>query len=133
MSRRLIASIVLAYLATGCSQRDKKPRLSDSAVVGDWQTAPDDSSAERAGRRYRLRIRSDGMAEFVRLEQGRDSMIERGTWDGADSLLRVVVRRDGPGARPNSMLLAIRGDRLGLVQSDSAAWGTAGFELRRTP
>ena len=57
--------------------------------------------------------------------------IERGTWDGADSLLRVVVRGDGTGVRPTSILLAIRGNALALVQFDTTAWGVRGLTLYR--
>lgn len=126
----MLATLFIA--AAGCSQQDKKPRLDESSVVGDWRSETAVPAAAAPGRRYTLRIRADGMAELVRFGTGMDSVIERGTWDGADSLLRVVVRSDAPTARPTSILLALRGDRLGLVQFDTTAWGPAGLTFQRS-
>lgn len=126
----MVATLFLA--AAGCSQRDKKPRLDEGAVVGDWLSERGVPTADVPGSRYALRIRADGMAELVRFAAGVDSVVERGTWDGADSLLRVVVRSDAATARSTSILLAIRGDRLGLVQFDTTAWGPAGLTFQRS-
>ncbi len=126
--RRPFALAVL-LLAAACSQQDKKPRLKQGAVVGTWES---DTLTVGDGPRqvYRLRIDSAGGAEFVTGSVGRDSLVQRGTWDGADTLLRVVVRSGGTAARPTSLLLAIRGNRLGLVRFDSTQWGT-GLTLSR--
>ncbi len=134
MSFRLIIIGTLAIVATACSQQDKKPRLPLNAVVGLWRS--DTVSVPGAARRvYQLRMTADGMAEFTSDSAGSavptTSRSERGTWDGADSLVRVVVRAEGTAARPSSLLFAIRGNRLGLVQFDSLAWGDAGLTLTR--
>ncbi len=114
-----------------CSQQDKKPRLPESAVVGSWvsDTLP---AADAARRVYRLTMDEQGMAEFASTVVGKGTVTERGTWDGADSLVRVVVRGEGTANRPTSLLLAIRGRaELGLVQFDTAAWGSQGLRLYR--
>ncbi|MBC7841534.1 MAG: hypothetical protein H7099_04455 [Gemmatimonadaceae bacterium] len=130
MHSRLLLSAILAASATACSQQDKKPRLAERAVVGLWRsdTVP---AAATAARAYALRMTSSGMAEFTSENVGRQVTIERGTWDGADSLVRVVVRGEGTAARPTSLLLAIRGNELGLVEFDTATWGAQGLTLHR--
>lgn len=131
MHQRLIGVAILVLVAGACSQQDKKPRLAESAVVGTW-TSDTLPAADAAGPVYRLQMDSQGMAEFVSASVGAGTITERGTWDGADSLVRVVVRREGSAARPTSMLLAIRGrTELGLVQFDAAAWGRQGLRLFR--
>ncbi len=131
MSHRALIAALLTFVATGCSQQDKKPRLPEQAVVGSW--ASDTlSSPDGTTRVYRLRMDARGMAEFVSSIAGRPTLTERGTWDGADSLVRVVVRGEGTASRPTSLLLAMRGKAvLGLVRYDSATWGADGFRLRR--
>jgi hypothetical protein len=124
--------ILCAVLFTlgACSQQDKKPRLAERAVVGLWSS---DSmpSPDASVRRYQLRMSADGMAEFVSEVIGAAAITERGTWDGADSLVRVVVRGAATGSRPSSILLAMRADTLALVQFDTTAWGRRGLTLRR--
>jgi len=129
MPTRRLVSFALLLFAAACSQQDKKPRLDQAAITGFWtsDTLPE---ADGPGRIYRLRIDSGGRAEFVTTSIGQDSLVQQGTWDGADSLLRVVVRAAGTAARPASLLLAIRGNRLGLVQFDSTTWGS-GLTLSR--
>ena len=125
--------MLLAVIASGCSQQDKKPRLPERAVVGVW-ISDTLAAADGVGRVYRLRMDEKGMAEFVSTIVGRDSVAERGTWDGADSLVRVVVRGEATASRPTSLLLAIRGRReLGLVRYDTTAWGSRGLTLYRQP
>jgi len=131
MSYRIGIVTLLALVAGGCSQQDKKPRLPLQAVVGHWSsdTLPDASGAKRV---YRLHMDAQGMAEFVSTAEGGAASSERGTWDGADSLIRVVVRGAGTASRRTSLLLAIRkGGELGLVQYDSTAWGAQGMTLYR--
>ncbi|MES3036052.1 MAG: hypothetical protein V4813_18755 [Gemmatimonadota bacterium] len=131
MHLRLIGPTLLVFVLVACSQQDKKPRLAESAVVGTWMsdTVP---GADVAQRVFRLRMDQQGMAEFSRIAVGKGIVTERGTWDGADSLVRVVVRGEGTASRPTSLLLAIRGRaELGLVQFDTAAWGQQGLRLFR--
>jgi hypothetical protein len=131
MSYRTVVITLLAVVAAGCSQQDKKPRLPLQAVVGSWasDTLPDAAGAKRV---YRLRMDAQGMAEFVSTAVGGAASSERGTWDGADSLVRVLVRGEGTASRPTSLLLAIRGgNELGLVRFDSTAWGARGLTLYR--
>jgi len=131
MPYRIVIFTLLALVAGGCSQQDKKPRLPLQAVVGHWSsdTLPDASGAKRA---YRLHMDVQGLAEFVSTAEGGAASSERGTWDGADSLIRVVVRGAGTASRRTSLLLAIRkGGELGLVQYDSTAWGAQGMTLYR--
>lgn len=131
MSHRTFLLACLAFAATACSQQDKKPRLPEQAVVGTWasDTLP---AADGVGRVYRLRMDAKGMAEFASGVMGKGVITERGTWDGADSLVRVVVRGESTASRPTSLLLAIRGrSELGLVRYDTAAWGARGLTLYR--
>jgi hypothetical protein len=131
MSFRTLAAMLIAVMATGCSQQDKKPRLPERAVVGLWVS---DTLAATDGTRqiYRLRMEDKGMAEFITTVVGGRALREGGTWDGADSLVRVVVRAEGTASRPTSMLFAIRGQReLGLVRYDTTAWGARGLTLYR--
>ena len=128
LHRILIAALALSVAA--CSQQDKKPRLRVSAVVGTWRSDTL-SGAGAPGRLYRLSMTAAGMAELVSEDSGKSPIVERGTWDGADSLVRVVVRGANTASRPTSMLLAIRGNQLGLVQFDSTAWGPNGLTLYR--
>lgn len=128
VSRRLLLVVTLALAA--CSQRDKKPRLHDAAVVGAWRsdtvTGPD--SVRRV---FALTVARNGKAEFVRSGIGRDTIVERGTWDGADSLLRVVVQPGDAVKAASSLLFVIHGDELGLVRFDPAVWGPNGLVLVR--
>ncbi|MBC7564221.1 MAG: hypothetical protein H7305_15035 [Gemmatimonadaceae bacterium] len=130
MHLRIILIAALAFSAAACSQQGKKPRLRESAVVGTWRsdTLP---VAGSPGRMYQLSMTAAGMAELVSEDIGKSPIAERGTWDGADSLVRVVVRGVNTASRPTSMLLAIRGDQLGLVQFDSTEWGSNGLTLYR--
>ena len=125
--RTTVVFIAMAF--TACSTQGKKPRLPVDAVVGTW--ASDTVRSANAARLYRLRMTNDGMAEFTSEFVGHTPVSERGTWDGADSLVRVVVRGDGTGARATSILFAIRGNSLGLVAFDTSAWGPRGLTLRR--
>ena len=128
MYSRLTIVAALA-LAAACTTQGKKPRLPERAVVGTWRS--DTVRSADVARLYQLQITSGGMAEFRSELIGRSTTTERGTWDGADSLVRVVVRGDGTGARPTSILLAIRGTSLGLVEFDTTAWGAQGLTLHR--
>lgn len=130
MHARTIFVAALAILASACSQQDKKPRLAESAVVGLWvsDSLPATNAAARV---YRLSMTDQGMAEFVSEYVGNTTITERGTWDGADTLVRVVVRGTGTASRPTSLLLAIRGETLGLVQFDTTSWGPTGLTLYR--
>lgn len=129
MYSRLTIVAALALAASACTTQGKKPRLPETAVVGTWRS--DTIRSVAAARLYQLQITSGGMAEFRSELIGRSTTTERGTWDGADSLVRVVVRGDGTGARPTSILLAIRGTSLGLVEFDTTAWGAQGLTLHR--
>lgn len=123
-------AIAIANVATACSQQDKKPRVREDAVVGTW--ASDTlTGADAASRRYELRITRGGRAELTSEVVGSTPVTERGTWDGADSLVRVVVRGERTASRATSILLAVRGDALGMVDFDTTAWGTQGLTLRR--
>ncbi len=129
MIRRPIFLAVAATAAlAACSQQDKKPRLAQGAIVGLWRS---DSSTGAVASTYALRIDPDGMAQFTSQVRGRPAVTERGTWDGADSLVRVVVRGEQTASRPTSLLLAIRGNALRLVQFDTIAWGADGLMLTR--
>lgn len=122
--------VILVAVVASCSQQDKKPRVPERAVVGTWisdtLTGPD-----AALRRYALRIAPGGMAELTSEVVGSTPVTERGTWDGADSLLRVVVRGEATASRATSLLLAVRGTALGLVDFDTTAWGAQGLTLRK--
>jgi hypothetical protein len=133
MSQRINAIALLLLAATGCSQGDKKPRLKEQAVVGVWanDSAP---AADGSVRAYRLRIDASGMAELVTTPRSGQAITERGTWDGADSLVRVIVRDASAPSRASSLLFAIRGrTSLGLVNFDTSAFGPAGLTLTRRP
>jgi len=130
MHFRTLLIAASAVSAAACSQQDKKPRLRESAVVGTWRS--DTLAATDApGRVYQLSMTPGGMAELVSESVGRPPIAERGTWDGADSLVRVVVRGTNTASRPTSILLAIRGNQLGLVQFDTTAWGPNGLTFYR--
>ncbi|MCU0618920.1 MAG: copper resistance protein NlpE [Gemmatimonadaceae bacterium] len=123
------ASLVLAsVLAAGCAQSGKKPRLPAERVVGDWQsdTLP---AADAPGRVYALRIERGGRADFTSTYVGRPVLVQRGTWDGADSLLRLVVRENGTGT-PESLLFVV-GDSTLVLRGDPERWGSEGLVLRR--
>ncbi len=131
MNRHSVFSVVAAALTlAGCSLQDKKPRLAQNAVVGLWRS-DSIAGATVATAAYALRIDPDGLAEFTSQIAGKPAVTERGTWDGADSLVRVVVRGEGTAIRPMSLLLAIRGQTLALVQFDTTAWGRVGLTLTR--
>ncbi len=130
MQLRPIALVALALLATGCNTSEKKPRLPENAVVGTWRS---DTlrGADASGRVYQLQMSPDGMAEFTSDFVGRSVKTERGTWDGADSLVRVVVRDNATSSRPTSILLSIHQKSLDLVAFDTTAWGPDGLRLYR--
>lgn len=128
--RPIFHALVVALAVTACSQRDKKPRLPLGAVVGVWRSDAM-PAADASVRVFQLRMEPDGLAEFTSESAGRSTLTERGTWDGADSLVRVVVRRAGTASRATSLLLAIRGNTLGLVGVDTTAFGPAGLILTR--
>lgn len=130
MRLRTLLIAASALSAAACSQQDKKPRLRESAVVGTWRsdTLP---NTNPPGRIYQLSMTPSGMAELVSEDIGKPPVAERGTWDGADSLVRVVVRGTNTASRPTSILLAIRGNQLGLVEFDTTAWGPNGLTLYR--
>ena len=134
MTSRQIFVFALAVVVAGCSQQDKKPRLPENAVVGVWVS--DSLVRVDTTHRYSLRITPRGMAEFTDSVISQSSAaprvtVQRGTWDGADSLIRIVVRSEGSAARPNSLLFAIRRGNLGLVNFDSTEWGAEGLTLAR--
>jgi hypothetical protein len=108
---------LVALLGTACSQSGKKPRIPQERVVGTWRsdTLP---AADAAGRLYELRIAPSGRADWDATYLGKGTIVERGTWDGADSLVRVVVRRDGVGAR-SSLLFVMRDSAL-VLRPDTA-------------
>jgi len=126
----MFSAVAAALALAACSLQDKKPRLAQSAVVGLWRN-DSIAGAGVATASYALRMNPDGLAEFTSRAAGGPAVTERGTWDGADSLVRVVVRGEGTTSRPTSLLLAMRGSTLGLVQFDTTAWGPAGLTLRR--
>lgn len=130
MQLRPMLVVALALIATGCNTSEKKPRLPENAVVGTWRS---DTlrGADASGRVYQLLVSADGMAEFTSDVVGKSVKTERGTWDGADSLVRVVVRGDATSSRPTSMLLSIHRKSLDLVEFDSTAWGPDGLRLYR--
>ncbi len=128
--RPMFSVVAAAFALAACSLQDKKPRLALSAVVGLW-SSDSIAGAGIATTVYLLRMKPDGLAEFTSRAAGGSAVTERGTWDGADSLVRVVVRGEGTASRPTSLLLAMRGKTLGLVQFDTTAWGAAGLTLTR--
>lgn len=117
---------LMAVTSAACSQQDKKPRLPQGAVVGTWRSDTA-ASADSAIRTYELRTTAQGMAALVATRRGRDSIVARGTWDGADSLLRVVVRLDTGIPRPASILFAIRGAQLAVTSVSGALAGADGL------
>jgi hypothetical protein len=128
--RPMFSAVAVVLALAACSQQDKKPRLAQTAVVGLWGS-DSVAGAGAATSLYTLRMKPDGLAEFTTQTAGKPPVTERGTWDGADSLVRVVVRGEGTASRPTSLLMAIRGNVLGLVQFDTTAWGPAGLTLTR--
>ncbi len=130
MQLRPIALAALAVIATGCNTSDKKDRLPESAVVGTWRS---DTlrGADASARVYQLQMAPDGMAEFTRTVVGAPVQTARGTWDGADSLVRVVLRGDATSSRPTSLLLSIHRTSLDLVEFDTTVWGPDGVRLHR--
>lgn len=131
MTFRAIPAAVLCIVAAGCSQQDKKPRLPLGAVVGAWR-----SDAGQAGvgqPALELRTDSGGRAELTVTPPGGTRVVARGTWDGADSLLRVVVRLDTGIPRPTSVLFAFRGDALAATTVNGPMLGpeAVGLVLRR--
>ena len=130
MDLQRFSAIALALSLAACNTTGKKPRLPQAAVVGTWRS--DTMRAVDSSRRfYQLRMLPDGMAEFTSEVIGRSTTKERGTWDGADSLVRVVVRGENLGRRPTSILLVVRGGSLRLAEFDTTAWGPVGLTLRR--
>lgn len=129
---RVFSGAVLAAVAAGCSQQDKKPRLPLAAVVGIWR-----SEAGAAGEASRpvveLRTDSGGRAELAVTPAGGARVVARGTWDGADSLLRVVVRLDTGIPRPTSVLFTFRGGTLAASAVNGPMLGpdALGLRLRR--
>ena len=132
MSLRTFVLLTLAVATGACSQQDKKPRLPENAVVGVWRSDTLRGRPDSVARVYTLRLTPNGMAEFVRVRAGGDTTTERGTWDGADSLLRIVVRSSAGAGRPSSLLFAIHRNELGLVRFDPAVWGDQGLVLTRS-
>jgi hypothetical protein len=130
MELRPIVLFALASIATGCNTSDKKDRLPESAVVGTWRSDTI-RGADASARVYQLQMSPDGLAEFTSDIVGTSAKTERGTWDGADSLLRVVVRGDATSSRPTSILLSIHKKSLDLVEFDTTAWGPDGLRLYR--
>ena len=130
MHLRPIFAIALALPLTACNTTGKKPRLPQAAVVGAWRSDTI-RTVDSSARIYQLRMLPDGMAELTSEVIGQPATKERGTWDGADSLVRVVVRGDNLGRRPTSILLAVRSGALSLTAFDTAAWGPQGMTLRR--
>lgn len=130
MRIRLVIIAALAIVATACSQQDKRPRVKEDSVVGLW-ISDTLTGSDAAKRLYRLRMARGGMAELSSAVVGSTPVVERGTWDGADSLVRVVVRGTNTASRPTSMLLAVRGSALGMVSFDTTAWGPQGLTLYR--
>jgi hypothetical protein len=125
---RLALLAALALVVPACSQSGKKPRIPRERIVGEWRsdTLP---AADAPGRVHVLVIDAGGRADFTSTYLGRAPIVERGTWDGADTLVRVVVRRDGTGPAA-SMLFRLR-DTLLVLDADTAQWGAAGLQLRR--
>jgi hypothetical protein len=130
MHLRRFLAIALALPLAACNTTGKKPRLPQAAVVGTWRSDTM-RTVDSSARLFQLRMLPDGMAEFTSEVIGSTTTKERGTWDGADSLVRVVVRGDNLGRRPTSILLAVRGGALSLTEFDTAAWGPQGMTLRR--
>lgn len=125
---RPITALVGVALLGACSQQDKKPRLPTDAVVGVWRS---EAGADPAASTFELRTLPDGRAELLAIRNGRDTAAARGTWDGADSLLRVLVRQDSGLPRPTSILFVMRGNAIAptlyngpTVGPDSLALGT---------
>ena len=130
MDLRRFSAIAVALSLAACNTSGKKPRLPRAAVVGTWRSDTM-RAVDSSPRLFQLRMLPDGMAEFTREVIGRSTTKERGTWDGADSLVRVVVRGENPGRRPTSILFVVRGGSLGLAAFDTTAWGPLGLTLRR--
>lgn len=128
MHLRPILLVALAAFASACSQQDKKPRLPLSAVVGTWRSdttmLPDGIPTV-----FELRTTAAGMAVLVATRVGRDSVSARGTWDGADSLLRVLVRQDTGVPRPTSILFVMRGTLLAAQRYEGPKIGPESLAL----
>ncbi len=120
--------VLAALVCTACSQSGKKPRIPPEQVVGTWRsdTLP---AADAAGRLYELRIAENGRADWDATYLGKGTIVHRGTWDGADTLVRVVVRKDGVGERA-SLLFVMRDGAL-VLRGDTAVYGPDGVRLRR--
>ncbi|HYW52209.1 MAG TPA: hypothetical protein VE861_16450 [Gemmatimonadaceae bacterium] len=130
MRTRPFIIATFAVITSACSQQDKRPRVNEDSVVGLW-ISDTLIGTDAARRLYRLRMARGGMAELSSAVVGSAPVVERGTWDGADSLVRVVVRGASTASRPSSILLAVRGTRLGMVSFDTTAWGPRGLTLYR--
>ena len=128
MQLRIIVLSALAIVATGCNTSEKKPRLPENAVVGTWRSDTLRGTVA-APRVYQLQLSPDGMAEFTSDIVGKGVKTERGTWDGADALVRIVVRGDATASRPTSLLLSIHRKSLELVEFDTTTWGPDGMRL----
>lgn len=127
--RRLARSAVLVLALAACAQKGKVPRIDGAKVVGTWRSdaLP---AADASGRVYELVIADDGRADLSTTYVGKGTIVERGTWDGRDSLVRVVARKDGTGA-PQSYLFTLRPDSTLALAPDTVRFGTAGLVLRR--
>ncbi len=129
MRLRVISAVLLAAAATGCSQQDKKPRLPLGVVVGTWRSVaspPGDTALPQV----ELRADSSGSAALAVTPAGGTRAVARGTWDGADSLVRVVVRLDTGIPRPTSVLFAIRGNTLAATTIDGPLLRAEALGLR---
>ncbi len=129
---RAFSGAVLAVVAAGCSQQDKKPRLPLAAVVGIWRSEVG-AVGETMQPAVELRTDSAGRAELAVTRAGGARAVARGTWDGADSLLRVVVQLDTGIPRPTSVLFAFRGGALAATAVNGPMLGpeALGLRLRR--
>jgi hypothetical protein len=132
MDIRSIAVPLAILLFAGCSQRDKKPRLPLDAVVGTWRSAPDSAGSSTLPI-VELRADSGGSAQLTVTAPTGTHRVARGTWDGADSLVRVVVQLDTGIPRPSSLLFAFRGDALAPTAVSGPMLGpdAIGLRLRR--
>jgi hypothetical protein len=128
MRVRTIPGALLALTAAACSQQDKKPRLPMDVVVGRWRTASSGGTLPQ----IELRADSGGSAELTVTALGGGRAVARGTWDGADSLVRVVVRMDTGIPRPTSVLFALRGGALAATTVNGPLLGPDALGRRLT-
>jgi hypothetical protein len=104
--RSVLILLACAALAA-CSQRDKKPRLAQSRIIGTWR-----------GGSVTLALTADGMARRIDSTPAGTAELA-GTWDGADSLLRLVLHAaDAARPRTESQLFIVHRDT--LIRSNDA-------------